>query len=98
MKSYLPAGCLLLVLSPTFSWAADPIALPLSGDMPPVVSLPTAVAESPEARSPSRLRDVLRQPFDDFKDDNKPYRLSVQERQRLREQLSSKSPYDFPKK
>lgn len=98
MKSYLPAGCLLLVLSPTFSWAADPIALPLPGDMPPVVSLPTAVAEAPEPRSNLGLRDVLRQPFDDFKDDNKPYRLSVQERQRLREQLSSKSPYEFPKK
>jgi hypothetical protein len=42
-----------------------------------------------------RLRDALRRPFDDMDDARKPYRLSVEERQRLREQLRDQPPYDF---
>jgi hypothetical protein len=97
MKSYLPAGYFLLVLSPSLSVAADPHAHPLPSDASPAVLMPIA-ADAAEPRSTIALRDVLRQPYDDVKEDNKPYRLSVQERQRLREQLSSQSLYDTPKK
>lgn len=40
-----------------------------------------------EPRAPMRLRDALRQPFDDVEEGAKPYRLTAEERQRLREQL-----------
>jgi len=47
-----------------------------------------------EARAPMRLRDALRQPFDDMDDGGKPFRLSVEERQRLREQLRVQPPFE----
>lgn len=48
--------------------------------------MPISMIE-PEGRTPVRLRDSLRQPYDDEVETNKPYRLSVEERMRLREQL-----------
>lgn len=51
--------------------------------------MPVSV-EGAEPRAGLRLRDALRQPFDDMDDGGKPYRLSVEERQRLREQLRGK--------
>ena len=60
----------------------------------PVAVLPIS-AEEIEPRTTMRLRDALRQPFDDMDDSRKPYRLSVEERQRLREQLRDQPPYDF---
>jgi len=56
-------------------WANEPAAV-----------MPISIDGSELAR-PLRLRDTLRQPFDDMDDGGKPYRLSVEERQRLREQL-----------
>lgn len=47
-----------------------------------------------EMRTPIRLRDALRQPFDDMDDGGKPFRLSVEERQRLREQLRVQPPFE----
>lgn len=47
-----------------------------------------------EARAPMRLRDALRQPFDDMDDGGKPFRLSAEERQRLREQLRVQPPFE----
>lgn len=47
-----------------------------------------------EARTPMRLRDALRQPFDDMDDGGKPFRLSAEERQRLREQLRGQPPFE----
>lgn len=47
-----------------------------------------------EARTAVRLRDALRQPFDDMDDGGKPFRLSVEERQRLREQLRVQPPFE----
>lgn len=47
-----------------------------------------------EGRAPVRLRDALRQPFDDMDDGGKPFRLSVEERQRLREQLRGQPPFE----
>ena len=51
--------------------------------------LPIA-ADHADARSAASLRDSLRQPLDSV--DDKPYRMSSQERQRLREQLRSHAP------
>ncbi len=56
--------------------------------------MPISVDEG-EPRSTMRLRDVLRQPFEDMDDNSKPYRLSAQERQRLREQLRGQSPHEY---
>ncbi|MCU0925404.1 MAG: hypothetical protein MUF44_05010 [Hydrogenophaga sp.] len=87
------------VLLPIIGWAADPSAVSSASETPPSTALlPLAAAEPSEPRSNTSLRSVLRQPFDDYKEDSKPYRLSVQERQRLREQLSGQSPYDPIKK
>ena len=47
-----------------------------------------ATTEAPEVRAASaRLRDALRQPVSDGEVTGKPYRLSAEERQRLRELL-----------
>ena len=51
-----------------------------------------------DARAPTRLRDALRQPFDDMDDGAKPFRLSVEERQRLREQLREQPPFESSRK
>ncbi len=60
-----------------------------NGASAPLVVLPVSVQEE-EPRTAARLRDVLRHPFDEQQDlSNKPYRLSSEERHRLREQLRS---------
>jgi len=97
MKPCLSTGFLLLVLSPSLGWAAGTNAPTLPVDTTKAVLLPIG-ADAAEPRSPSGLRDVLRQSFDESREDNKPYRLSVQERQRLREQISSQALHDAPKK
>jgi hypothetical protein len=51
-----------------------------------------------EPRAPTRLRDALRQPFDDMDDGAKPFRLTVEERQRLREQLREQPPFESSRK
>jgi hypothetical protein len=51
-----------------------------------------------EPRAPVRLRDALRQPFDDMDEGAKPFRLSVEERQRLREQLREQPPFESSRK
>ncbi len=94
MKPYLSAGCLLLAVLPTLGLAQGKRAHPLPEDAP-VSVLPIAV-DNAEARSAASLRDSLRQPFDDA--DNKPFRLSSQERQRMREQLRNPSVYETTKK
>lgn len=54
--------------------------------------------DSGEPRAPTRLRDALRQPFDDMDEGAKPFRLSVEERQRLREQLREQPPFESSRK
>ncbi|MGS5086756.1 hypothetical protein ACVC7V_09605 [Hydrogenophaga sp. A37] len=49
--------------------------------------VPSVSSESGDARPTHRLRDALRQPVSADESSGKPYRLSVEERQRLREQL-----------
>ena len=58
----------------------------IGADAAAVTVVPISI-DGGEARAPMRLRDALRQPFDDMDDGGKPFRLSVEERQRLREQL-----------
>lgn len=94
MKFYLPAGCVLLALLPSLA-LADGKRGQRQADDATVSVLPIAV-DSTEARSAVSLRDSLRQSFDGT--DNKPYRMSSQERQRMREQLRSHSVYEKPKK
>lgn len=86
----------MLVLASTLSVAADNRIHPLPSDAPPML-LPVT-ADLAEPRSATRLRDALRQPHDDVEEDIKPYRMSVQERQRMREQLRSQSAPDRAKK
>lgn len=93
MKSYLSSGLLLVTLGPAFAAPDDPRANPMPSDTP-VAVMPISADES-DPRSTMRLRDALRQPFDDMNDSRKPYRLSVEERQRLREQLRDQPHYDF---
>ncbi|MGE0099650.1 MAG: hypothetical protein AB7S86_15015 [Hydrogenophaga sp.] len=94
MKSILTSVCLLSVISPLMAGQDGQRVHPVPSDAPPTV-LPISVGDSNEARGPMRLRDALRQPFDDVDDTSKPYRLSVEERQRLREQLRDQPPYEF---
>lgn len=93
MKSYLPSGLLLLTLGSAFAAPEDHRLHPMPSDTP-VAVLPVSADEG-DPRSAMRLRDALRQPFDDMDDSRKPYRLSVEERQRLREQLRDQPHQDF---
>lgn len=69
------------VREPTFAVSDAATVVPISID-------------AGEARVPLRLRDALRQPFDDMDDGGKPFRLSVEERHRLREQLRVQPPFE----
>lgn len=51
--------------------------------------LPSVLSDSGDARQQHRLREALRQQVSAEESPNKPYRLSAEERQRLREQLRS---------
>jgi hypothetical protein len=93
MKSYLSSGLLLVTLSSAFAGPSDQRVHQVSTDAPMAVMPITA--DETEPRSTMRLRDALRQPFDDMDDTRKPYRLSVEERQRLREQLRDQPHQDF---
>lgn len=93
MKSILTSAFLLSVISPLVAAQDVQRVHPVPSDAPPTV-LPISLGDSNEVRGPMRLRDALRQPFDDMDDTSKPYRLSVEERQRLREQLREQPPYE----
>lgn len=93
MKSYLSSGLLLVTLGSVFAGPSDQRVHMVSSDTP--VAVMPITADETEPRSTMRLRDALRQPFDDMDDTRKPYRLSVEERQRLREQLRDQPHHDF---
>ena len=95
MKSYLTSVFLLSAISPLMAGQEGQRMHPVPTDVPTTV-LPISVDDQSEVRGPMRLRDALRQPFDDMDNTtSKPYRLSVEERQRLREQLRDQPPYEF---
>lgn len=95
MKLSLSAIGLLLSLGTAGVHANGRVVHPLPGDAGPVGVLPVTVDPS-EPRSTSSLRDTLRQPFDEL--ERKPFRLSSEERQRMREQLRSQPFQDSAKK
>lgn len=86
MKHLWIAGFLAVGL-PSAATAQDRRVQPGSVEVPLGV-LPVAVDQT-EARSVSSLRDSLRQPWDEIAE--KPFRLSSEERQRMREQLRTQS-------
>ena len=75
----------MLLLGPAWALASDqpPATVPTESAMS---VLPMSMVE-PDARTTVRLRESLRQPYGDETEQNKPYRLSAEERVRLREQL-----------
>jgi hypothetical protein len=91
MNTFLSGGLSLLVLSPAFATPPVRTAYPLPGQV--AVSVMPVAAGDAGSRSPMALRDVLRQPVDPMEDPGKLYRLSVEERQRMREQLRSQPQY-----
>jgi len=97
MKSILTSVLMLSFFSPLMAGQDGQRVHPVPTDVP-VTVLPISMGDSSEVRGPMRLRDALRQPFDDMDDTSKPYRLSVEERQRLREQLRDQPPHDFRSK
>lgn len=79
---------LALVLGlPTWAYGLDLREPPLQA----MTVVPSTTAGSGDPRQPHRLRDALRQPLSDSEPAGKPYRLSVEERQRLREQLRTQT-------
>ncbi|MDO9434172.1 hypothetical protein [Hydrogenophaga sp.] len=94
MKSYLPGGLLLIALGSAYAGPEELRVHPTPGIEGPVAVLPISADET-DPRGAMRLRDALRRPVDDMEESRKPYRLSVEERQRLREQLRDQPPYDF---
>lgn len=91
MNTFLTGGLSLLVLGPALAAPPSRTTYPVPGQV--TVSVMPVAAEDAGSRSPMALRDVLRQPVDSLEDPGKLYRLSVEERQRLREQLRSQPQY-----
>ncbi|MCB4365063.1 hypothetical protein KIH07_15060 [Hydrogenophaga taeniospiralis] len=89
MKTYLSSLMLLFVLGPVFAQAPNGRGDALMGATVEVV--PSEAGEERETRSHTRLRDSLRLPLDERDDVGKPYRLTLEERHLLREQLRSQT-------
>lgn len=85
MMSFVQRSVCSFLLLPTLGVAADPQTTPETTPQA-MIALPMSAAE-PEPREAPRLRDALRQPYGEDQEGAKPYRLSAQERHRLREQL-----------
>lgn len=87
MMSFVQRSVCSFLLLPTLGVAADP-QTSQDASTQVMIALPLNAAET-ETRDAPRLRDTLRQPYGDDQESSKPYRLSAQERHRLREQLRS---------
>lgn len=93
MNTFLSGGLSILVLSPALAGPPPTRATyPLPGQAA-VSVLPASVGDAGPVRNPVPLRDMLRQPMDGGDEASKTYRLSAEERQRMREQLRSQAPY-----
>jgi len=90
MKTHWMGGLLLCSMAAAANaQTPDGGQLQAGSEGAPALVLPISVLDD-DHRSTSRLRDVLRQAGDDAQEpDTKPYRLSPEERLRLREQLRS---------
>jgi len=96
MKSFVRRGVCSLLLAPAWVLAADQRTVNVPTES--VMSVVPLSMMEPETRATVRLRESLRQPYDDEIEQNKPYRLSAEERVRLREQLrGDPSQAKFPK-
>ncbi len=94
MKTNWLGGLLLVLLAGVMCTAVaqtvDGRVHSISAEAPSQI-LPISAPDD-ELRGPLRLRDVLRQPYGDMQEpSSKPYRLSPEERHRLREQLRGPS-------
>lgn len=83
MKLNLTGGILLLMMGSVAAGPSDDRKL----NEPLAAGVMSISIDGSEPRTPLHLRDALRQPFDGVDDPFKPYRLSAEERQRMREQL-----------
>lgn len=88
MKTSLMGGILLLAMGSAVADSEELRVQAVVSDAP-VMVMPVSIQDE-EPHAPLKLRDILRQPYDDIQAlDNQPYRLSVEERHRMREQLRS---------
>lgn len=84
-KLYVSGGIYLMVLSP--GWAATQVPRTQSTTAGTELVVVPVFMEETGPRSPGRLRDLLRQTAEGSSAAVQPYRLTPEERQRLREQL-----------
>lgn len=91
MKTYLSSLTLLSLLGSAFAQTSDGRGDALVSAAV-VVVVPAETGEEPDARNHARLRDSLRLLQDEQADaSGKPYRLTLEERHLLREQLRSQT-------
>ena len=90
MKTHWTAGLLLCALAAAANAQALDRGRPQVETVgAPSLVLPISIQDDDHSSAP-HLRDVLRQPLDGIREPGgKPYRLSPEERHRLREQLRS---------
>jgi len=82
----------------TSAWAGPAPTRVEAAAVAPGPTIVPIVTDAPDPKSGGRLRDVLRQPFDASATSGQPYRLSDEERQRMREQLRGQQLSDRPVK
>jgi hypothetical protein len=88
MKSSLMGGIFFLALGSAVAEPEDVRVQAMVTDAP-VMVMPVSIQDD-ETHAPLKLREILRQPYDDIQAlNNQPFRLSVEERHRMREQLRS---------
>jgi hypothetical protein len=92
MKTYCITGLLLCSLAAAANaQTLEDGRVPADSDGTPSLVLPI-VGQADDQGNPPRLRELLRQPSGDRPEPgSKPYRLSPEERHRMREQLRSQS-------
>lgn len=91
MKTYLSSLMLLFVFGPAFAQASNGRGDALMSAAV-VEVVPAEAGEERDTRSHARLRDSLRLPLDEQDvGGGKPYRLTLEERHILREQLRSQT-------
>ena len=90
MKTHWTAGLLLCTLGAAANAQTPQAKRPQAGGVEgPSLVMPISIQDDDHSSAP-HLRDVLRQPLDGMQEPGgKPYRLSLEERHRVREQLRS---------
>jgi hypothetical protein len=92
MKTHWTTGLLLCTLAATANAQTPQAKRAQAGAVGgPSLVMPISIQDDDHSSAP-QLRDVLRQPLDGMQEPGgKPYRLSPEERHRLREQLRSQA-------